>query len=246
MAETDVSPEVFPTATSEVSEGMRRLWGQRATRRRGPKPTISVQSIVESALELADSEGLESVSMARVADALDCTAMALYRHIDSKDELLTLLADRVAADTPNLPTDLGWRDGLRAWTRVQIEGALAHPWLLQLPLVSTPLGPHRARWIDQGFGTMRDLDLTTAEKGQILNLLSLFVLSEVRVQVELRDLTINPFAELAQVIHHLADTADLPNLFAAFADPSPGDADDIFGVELILDGVDALLHRPST
>jgi hypothetical protein len=91
---------------------------------------------------------------------------------------------------------------------------------------------------------MRDLDLPTAVKGQILSLLSLYVLSEARLQVELQHLTTNPFAELAQVIHHLADSADLPHLFAALADPSIGNDDDTFGIELILNGIEALLVRP--
>jgi AcrR family transcriptional regulator len=240
----DMGHEAGSNEASQVREETRRLWGQDARRRRGPKATLSVQSIVDAALELADGQGLDAVSMARVADALECTAMALYRHIDSKYELLTLLADRVAADVPNLPANLGWRDGLRAWTRVQIDGVLAHPWLLQLPLATIPLGPHRTRWIDQGFGAMRDLDLPTAVKGQILNLLSLYVLSEARLQVEIQHLTTNPFAELSQVIHHLADSADLPYLFAALADPSIGNDDDTFGIELILNGIEVLLVRP--
>ena len=227
----------------EVNETMRRLWGQQAKPRRGPRPVLNVHGIVEAALELADAEGIAAVSMARVGDALQCTAMALYRHIGSKDELLTLLVDRVAADAPALPESLGWREGLEAWTRVQIDGVLAHPWLLDLPLASTPLGPHRTRWIDQGFGVMRTLDLPTDEKGQILSLLSQHVLAEARVQVEIRHLATSPFAALAQVIDHLADVEDLPHLFAAFANGSGGGGDDAFGIELILDGIEARLHR---
>ena len=227
----------------DVNETMRRLWGQQAERRRGPRPVLSVDGIVEAALDLADGEGIAAVSMARVGDALDCTAMALYRHIGSKEELLTLLVDRVAADAPALPEGLGWREGLAAWTRVQIDGVLAHPWLLDLPLASTPLGPHRTRWIDQGFGVMRRLDLPTGDKGQILSLLSQHVLAEARVQVEIRHLTTNPFADLAQIIDRLADAEELPHLFAAFADGSGEDGDDAFGIELILDGIEALLRR---
>ncbi len=227
----------------DVDETMRRLWGQQAKRRRGTRPVLDVPSIVEAALELADAEGLAAVSMARVGDALQCTAMALYRHIRSKDELLTLLVDRVAADAPALPEGLGWRDGLEAWARVQIDGVLAHPWVLDLPLASTPLGPHRTRWIDQGFGVMRRLDLPTEEKGQILSLLSQHVLAEARVQVEIRDLAASPFADLAEIIDRLADVEDLPHLFAALAEGSSGDADDAFGLELILDGVEARLRR---
>jgi AcrR family transcriptional regulator len=238
-----VSDDRPPDTPPDVDEATRRLWGQEATRRRGPRPALNVHAIVEAALELADAEGLAAVSMARVGDALHCSAMALYRHISSKDELLTLLVDRVAADAPALPDDLGWREGLAAWTRIQIDGVLAHPWLLELPLASTPLGPHRTRWIDQGFGAMRRLGLPTEEKGQILSLLSQHVLAEARVQVEIRHLATSPYADLAQVIEQLADAEDLPHLFAAFADGSTGDGAEAFGIDLILDGVEARLRR---
>jgi AcrR family transcriptional regulator len=239
-----VSDDRTPDAAPDVDERTRRLWGQTATRRRGPKPGLSVHAIVEAAAELADADGLGAVSMARVAEVLQCTSMALYRHIESKDELLTLLTDRVAADAPALPDDLGWRDGLRQWTQVQIDGVLAHPWVLDLPLASTPLGPNRARWIDQGFGVMRRLDLPTHEKGQILSLLSQHVLAEARVQVELRRVaTTSPYLDLARIIDRLADVEQMPHLFAAFADGSIGDADEALGIELILDGIEARLRR---
>jgi AcrR family transcriptional regulator len=230
-------------ARSEANEAMRRLWGLEATRRRGPKPALNVQVIVDAALELADNEGLAGVSMASVGAALHCTSMALYRHIASKEELITLLVDRVAADGPAIPERLGWREGLQRWTQIQIECVLAHPWLLDMPLASTPLGPHRARWIDQGFALMRTLDLPMADKGQIIALLSQHVLAEARTQVEIQNAARNPYADLGQLIHRMADPEDLPHLFAAFADGSTAAGPDASGIELILDGIEARVRQ---
>ena len=230
-------------ARSEMDEAMRRLWGLEATGRRGPKPALNVQVIVDAALELADTEGLAGVSMTSVGAALHCTSMALYRHIASKDELITLLVDRVAAGEPVIPERLGWRAGLQRWTQIQIDGVLAHPWLLDLPLASTPLGPHRARWIDQGFAVMRNLDLPMADKGQIIALLSQHVLAEARVQVEIQNAARNPYADLGQLIHRMADPDDLPHLFAAFAEGSTGAGTEASGIELILDGVAARVRQ---
>lgn len=230
-------------APRDSDEALRRLWGLSAPGQRGPKPTLSVRAVVDAAADIADADGLAAVSMARVAKALGCSTMALYRHIENKDELLALLADRVAADAPALPEGLGWREGLRRWTQVQIDGILAHPWVLDLPLASMPLGPHRARWIDQGFGVMRDLRLPTNEKGLVLSLLSEHALVEARVQAELRQLTTSPYADLGRMLDRLADAEDLPHLFAAFADESRA-ADVSSGIELILDGVEANLGSP--
>jgi AcrR family transcriptional regulator len=224
-------------------EALRRLWALSAPGRRGPKPRLTARAVVDAAAAIADADGLAAVSMARIANALECSTMALYRHIASKDELLALLADRVAADAPALPEDLDWRDGLRRWTQLQIEGILAHPWVLDLPLASAPLGPNRARWLDQGFALMRDLHLPTAEKGLILGLLSNHALAEARVQAELRQLTASPYADLGRIIDRLADIDDYPHLRAALTGQSETDADAASGIELILDGVEARLRR---
>ncbi len=57
---------------------------------------------MRAAVDLADAEGLPAVSMARVAEALGYSPMALYRYVESKDELLVLMAD-AAADVLELP-----------------------------------------------------------------------------------------------------------------------------------------------
>ena len=67
------------------------LWGRPERGRRGPKPELSPEAIVGAAVRVADQEGLDAVSMARVAKELGFTAMSLYRHVDNKDELLQLM-----------------------------------------------------------------------------------------------------------------------------------------------------------
>lgn len=222
---------------------MKRLWGMVPRGRRGPKRALDVTDIVDAALELADSGGLRAVSMARVAEALGCSVMALYRHVTSKDELIAFLADRVAADAQALGADLDWRAALRRWTQLQVEGVLAHPWVLDLPLAALPLGPHRARWLDQGFAAMRTLNLPLVEKGLVLSLLSQHVLAEARVLAELQGVTTNPYADLSVRLSKLAEHADMPYLFAALAAVPVDTADGDFGINLILDGVEARVRR---
>ena len=170
--------------------------------------------------------------------------MALYRHVRSKDELLAFLADRVAADAPAIPADLDWRVALHRWTQLQVNGVLAHPWVLDLPLAAMPLGPHRARWLDQGFAAMRTLDLPPAEKGLVLSLLGQHVLAEARVLAELQRVTTSPYADLSVSLSELAEPEELPHLFAALATEPAATTDDNFGIDLILDGVAARIrHR---
>lgn len=245
---TDTTPEPGersqdPEPTGELPTAVQRLWGETAPRRRGPKPVLSAGQIVQAAMDLADAEGLNAVSMARVAEAVGYTPMALYRHVSGKDELLVLMSDAVAADLPDVPTGVGWRAGLEAWTRAQIELGITRPWMLELPLSAAPPGPNRVRWIDQAFGFLRPVDLPPDEKLAIVGLLAQHVLGESRVHIESRRAAVqqvrrdaglsdgipesqldpaaidaaNPYADFETVLARYADPLTYPNLFESFS-----------------------------
>lgn len=249
MRTDDDTPEQPPGTTQgpaqehELPVVVQRLWGDAAPRRRGPKPALSAAQIVRAAMDLADAEGLAAVSMSRVAEAVGYTSMALYRHVSGKDELLVLMSDAVAADLPDIPADGGWRAGLEAWTRAQIELALTRRWMLELPLSAVPPGPNRLRWMDQAFGVLRDLDLPADEKLTIIGLLAQHVLGEARVHVETRRAAVDkarrdaglpdgtpeseldpaaieaadPYTDFETVLMRYAGPQAYPNLFASFA-----------------------------
>src|SRR5258708_34028294 len=67
------------------------MWGRRERGRRGPKPELTVDAIIGAAMRIADADGLEAVSMARVAQELGFTTMSRYRHVTGSDELHSLL-----------------------------------------------------------------------------------------------------------------------------------------------------------
>jgi len=242
-----------PPATrhDDLSPTLRRLWGRSEPPRRGPKPALSVEQVVRAAVELADAEGLAAVSMARVAQVLGYSSMALYRYVESKEELLVLMSD-AAADVLELPpyAEGDWRAGLEGWTRAQIEGVLARPWFLDLPLTTSQVGPNRLRWIDQAFAILAPVGLTVDEKLQVVGLLAQYVLGEGRVQVETRRAAAetvrraqglpedtpeaalderalaaaNPYADYEVVLSRLVDPQAYPALTAALASWEPGPA----------------------
>ena len=241
---------------TELPAAVQRLWGAAAPRRRGPKPALSAAQIVQAALELADAEGLAAVSMARIAEAVGYTPMALYRHVSGKEELLVLMSDAVAADLPRLPDEGGWRAGLEAWTRAQIELGISRPWMLELPLSAAPPGPNRVRWLDQAFGVLRSIDLPPDEKLAVVGLLAQHVLGEARVHIESKRAAVqqvrrdaglpdttpeseldpaaieaaNPYADFETVLARYADPTTYPNLFESFAtwpeNPTTAPSDD--------------------
>src|SRR5689334_12005507 len=112
---------------------------------RTPRARLSTQAVVETAIALADVDGLDAVSIRRVAAILDVRPMSLYTHIASKDELFALMANEligtVIVDGP-LPED--WREALSLIAHKTFRMFASHPWLLALLARRPRHGPNAA------------------------------------------------------------------------------------------------------
>jgi AcrR family transcriptional regulator len=179
-AERDAVPE--RPAARPLPPGLDLLWGRRERGRRGPRPGLSADAIVTAAMRLADAEGLEAVSMARVAAALGFTTMSLYRYVTNKDELLALMWNASALGAENLVIEgAGWRERLRTWAVIQRDMLDRHPWLTQMPMAAPPVAPNSLHFVERGLATLDGTALTDSEKIQIIGLLSSYTLSEARM-----------------------------------------------------------------
>ena len=102
------------------------------------------EAVVRAALTLVDSDGLDQVSLRRVADRLDVTAMALYRYVAGKADLLDGVADLLYAELATPEPGRGWWTQLAGLARSMRRVLLAHP--AAAPLFSRPLaGPHSVK-----------------------------------------------------------------------------------------------------
>ena len=110
---------------------------------------LGVGKIVRAGIALADDEGLEGVSVRKLAQRLSVSTMAAYRHIGSRDEVIAAMVD-VAFGPPPVLSDLSedWSGGLRRWALAVYARYDAHPWLLDAPVHGMPTGPHRLRWLE--------------------------------------------------------------------------------------------------
>ena len=102
---------------------------ERGTRRRDDGE-LTRDRIARAAVQIADAEGIASLSMRRVAADLDLPTMSLYRYVRSKEELILLMVD-VVFDEHRLPEPPppGWRAQLELVARLQWNVCRAHPWL---------------------------------------------------------------------------------------------------------------------
>ncbi|MBU8899110.1 TetR/AcrR family transcriptional regulator [Corallococcus sp. H22C18031201] len=121
-----------------------------------PKPEpLSRERIVRAALTLADTEGLASVSVRKVAAALDAGPMRLYGYVSTKEELLELMVDAVYGElVAEGPLRGSWREALRAMAQRTRRAAHAHPWLVDLLVGRIHLGPHALAYLEAALAAL--------------------------------------------------------------------------------------------
>lgn len=109
---------------------------------RGPKARLSTSDVVTRAMALGDSGGLDAVTIRSLAESLSISPMSVYTHVNSRDDLLVLMADASHAGTA-LPSfgRSGWRTRVRRVADANLALLRAHPWLLDLRDDRVALGP---------------------------------------------------------------------------------------------------------
>lgn len=125
--------------------------------------------IVAAAVRIADGEGVEAVSMRRLADELGVATMTPYTHVESKDELIDLMRDAVAAEMilpEPIPAD--WREALRAIAHKTKDAFEAHPWSLDIAPRRPRARINRLRHVEQSVGIMVRLEVDAATGRAIL------------------------------------------------------------------------------
>ncbi len=110
---------------------------------------LSREQIVSAAVELADEQGLNAVSMRRIAGRLGSGATSLYWHVRSKADLYELMFDAAVGEV-HLPEPTGdWRAGLRAVARASHAMRRRHPWMVLLG-IQPGIGPNTRRYGEFG------------------------------------------------------------------------------------------------
>ncbi|MGK3948637.1 TetR/AcrR family transcriptional regulator [Microbacterium sp. K2] len=149
----------------ELPRGIALAWGVATNPQRGPKREMSVERIVDAAVELADADGIGAVSMAAVAAALGFTPMSLYRYVSAKDDLLLLMQEQATGLPPETVRELdGWRARLLALYTEQVLLYQRHPWMLSLPINGSPITPHSSAWLDASLEALEATPLSADER----------------------------------------------------------------------------------
>lgn len=149
---------------------------------------LTREEIAGAALQIADADGIEALSMRRVAGELGVGTMSLYYYVQTKAELLDLMHDAMIAEVvvpeDELPSD--WRGALETIARRALAATRRHPWALDSP--PTAAGPNEMRHFEQSLAAVADLDIDERTRFDIIFMVDEYVFGyALREAVELRE-----------------------------------------------------------
>lgn len=152
-------------------------WSSRRRRRPRREP-LTREALTTVALRIVDAEGLDALSMRRLAQELGVQASGLYTYVSGKAELLQLMIDRVAGeiDVPD-PVPERWQEQVKEVARAMYHGFLAHGDLARASLANIPTGANALTVADRLLALLVAGGLPRQACGYALDLLPLYVIA---------------------------------------------------------------------
>ncbi|MFE1382552.1 TetR/AcrR family transcriptional regulator [Streptomyces sp. NPDC058740] len=253
------------TSSGDPARTLQLLWRDSSPdRRRGPRRGLSIDAVVEAATAIADAEGLDALTMRRVAKELGVVPMTLYTYVPGKAELLDLMLDTAYARMPRTDTTgRPWRQRVTAIAEENKALFERHPWAATVSTIRPPLGPGQMSKYEHELSGLDGLGLTDVEMDDCLTHLLTFVQACARAIADARAaqhdsaLDDQQWWELnAPLLTRVLDESAYPTAVrvGAAAGAAHGSAYDpahaySFGLQRVLDAFAALIDRngdPST
>lgn len=234
---------------SNLDRRLDLLWDQGDRAGRGPRPGLTLDGIVQTAIELADKKGLAAVTMRRVADQVGVTTMALYRYLPGKEALIDAMVQAAMGLPPRHSHD-DWRAGLEQWARDYRAVFERHSWLLDLATCA-PVGPNWLAWLESVLRTLSTTNLAPHEMMAVAAVVDSHVRNIAQIaRGVLRDPRPLGSAEELQAnflraMERAGDDARYPTmsrLLAAGAFNDHGNEFE-FGLQRLLDGIAVLIDE---
>ena len=225
------------------------IWMRPVRKPHNQRPPLAREQIVRAAIQLANAEGLEALSMRRLAKELGAGAMSLYCHIPNKDDLLDLMLDAAFGEV-ELPEEASadWRADLRLFAWNMLSVLRRYAWLPSL-ISSRPLpSPNRLRYVERFLSELEVLGIDFTTIGGILSTVEAYVdgfaQSEAAPEAIRRRTGMTEAewrAKFAVYMQQILSSGQYPTLARLIARNAEISADAIFefGLECVLDGIAA-------
>lgn len=208
------------------------------------QPPLTRKIIIQHAVALADAEGLDALSMRKLASRCGVEAMSLYNHVENKDDVLNGMVESIIRKVHVPRADTDWRREMRIRALSAHALFLQHPWASLLIVSRVNAGPHMFRWVDATIGCLRAAGFSWAAADAAWNALDSFIHG-----FTLQQLTFpfkeGEYAQAAAAWLPSIPQDTLPHLHGMAREVAEerhsGIPDFTFGLEILLDGLERVL-----
>jgi AcrR family transcriptional regulator len=211
-----------------------------ASRGQGERAGLSRGLVLDAAVALVDSDGLDGLSMRKLGAALGVEAMTLYHYLPNKAALLDGLVEWVLQHTaagPALTDGLSWDQVLRGYAQTLRATLLGHPGVLPLLFTRPAVTPQTLQTVEHGLGVLTGAGFALARALDMINVLSIFVVGHAMAEAGTAEVTRRGDPGSAAALAQL-DAGDLPLVTEAarLAQGSDDETRFLFGLDALIYG----------
>lgn len=211
---------------------------------RKPRDPLNKGRILRAAIQIADENGIDALSMRRLGEALSVEAMSLYKHVSNKDDVLDGIVDIVVGEITLPAIEGDWRAELRRRSISAHEVLMRHPWATPLVVSRINVGPAMLRYLDATIGCLRNAGFSFAMADHAWNAIDSYIygftFQKLNHPVQPTD-----YAKMAKAFLPMIPEDTYPYMNEGARQVAEGKHDGLvyveFGLDLILDGLARLL-----
>jgi AcrR family transcriptional regulator len=212
-----------------------------------PRPRLNKERVLDAAVELAGRDGLEALTMRKLADELGAGAMSLYHYVPNKEQLLDGMVDIVFGEIELPSTDVDWKTAMRKRALSTREALRRHPWAIGLMEGRRNHGTANLRLHNAVLGCLRAAGFSLEMTVHAYSVQDSYIYGFALQERDMAPETADEFAAEAQrqMQEYEAVLADYPHLVevvGGYVAESGYDyaTEFLFGLDLILDALDKL------
>jgi AcrR family transcriptional regulator len=223
----------------------------RSRRDRPAKPALSRDAIIDAALAIVSEEGIDALTMRRLAQSLDTGPASLYVYVANRDELWDLVFDAAVATIETEPTDPArWREQLHGLAQRMFEMmAVRYPGMARLAMARIPVGDNALRVSESVLSLLKAGGVGDQAAAYAVDLLSMYITAIAYEQSLYAKLYTDPdheMREIARIAQRFASVSPerYPTIAALRDKLTSGDGNERFalGIDVIVNG---LLETPA-
>lgn len=214
-----------------------------------PQRPLSRARILQVALRRADAEGIEALSMRKLAQDLGVKAMSLYNHVANKEDIIDGMVDLIVSEIELPSLDVDWQTAMRQRSASAHSALLRHPWATMALVSRVNVGPAMLRYVDATLGCLVEAGFTYPLADYVWNAIDNhvygFTLQALNFPFEADE-----YATAAQDYVAMLPPAQYPYLNQLTRHVIDGRHDGLhnfeFGLNILLKGFEELRQTPDT